>query len=448
MPDLRRRLAELDLLEPPDMVADIDRRVAERRFAVDDSLVRSPGLGWRGPLIAVGTAVAILVFVVGSLLLLGGDDADVIDEPIPTTLVPPATTVPVTEATSPVVGAWNPILSATVAGEAPAAAICPDGTNPDVPGPVDQIRPGIEGVGVVSAVFDQRAGRVVYVDHTGETWTFDVCTNTWYQMHPTGSAPDFSFGGLVYDVDSDVTVALDLESVYVYDANVNTWTPPANDGLGFDTDDIIPFGGTYDPVSGLIITSNVRWTSETSPIYWEFWAYDVDTNEWTLLGPLRREPSLKDALVFLGYSEQLDRLIITGETDGEAGTVLVDPRTGDLSVLPVESPGVDIGWPDGTYGAAGGTVYVATRTMDTPNDICGFDANVKSWTACFDAPNDADIGGPPSPPWSATPSTTGSPSSTAGQGLGQPPTVSAPSTSTPANGHNSSPQQHHEPPYT
>ena len=294
------------------MVADIDRRVAERQFAVPAVACPLPASGFRGPLIAVGTAVAVLVVVVGSLLLFGGDEADVFDQPIPTTLVPPVTTVPVTEATSPVVGGWNPILSATVAGEAPAAATCPEGTIPDVPGPVDQVRPGTEGVGVVSTVFDQRAGRLVYVDHPGETWTFDVCTNTWYQMQPIGSAPDFLFGGLVYDVDSDVTVALGPESVYVYDANANTWTQPANDGLGFDTNLITPSGGAYDPVTGLIFTSNLRWTSETSPTYWEFWAYDVDTNEWTLLGPLRLEPSHRDQLDFLGYSERLDRLIVAG----------------------------------------------------------------------------------------------------------------------------------------
>lgn len=391
MPDLRRRLAELDLLDPPDMVADIDGRVAERQFAVPDSLVRSPGAGWRGPLIAIGTAVAILVMFVGSLLLLSGDEADVVDEPIPTTLVPPVTTVPVTEATSPVVGTWNPILSATVAGEAPAAATCPEATNSDVPGPVDQVRPGTEGVGVVSTVFDQRAGRVVYVDQ-GETWTFDVCTNTWSQMHPIGSAPDLLSGGFVYDVDSDVTVALSPESVYVYDANANEWTRPANDGLGSNTDYILPSGGAYDPVTGLIITSIPLWSSETMSTYWEFWAYDVDTNVWTLLGPLGLQPSNRDQLDFLGYSERLDRLIVTGSVGGEVGTILVDPRTGDVTVLPVESPVVDFGWPNGTYGVAGGTVYVTTNSTDSPHDICGFDANVGSWTACFDIPNTPYVG--------------------------------------------------------
>ncbi len=362
---------------------------------------RRSGL-WRGPLIAVGTAVAILLVAIGSLLLLRGDDADVVEEPIPTTLVPPATTVPVTEATSPVVGAWNSILATTVAREAPAAATCPDDTNPDVPGPVDQVRPANEGVGLVTAAFDRHAGRIVYVNNLGETWTFDVCTNTWYQMHPTGTAPDFLSGGLVYDIDSDVTIALGFEPISVYDANTNTWTQPTNNVVGIGDGLIQPVGGAYDPVSGLIITSASRRSLETNSDSLEFWAYDVDTNEWTLLGPLRREPRAEEGFEFLGYSEQLDRLIVpggigrssrSGSIVWEEGTILVDPRTGDVTVLLIESPGIDIRvWPVGTYGAAGGTVYVATMTLDTPHDICGFDANVKSWTACFDAPDDADIG--------------------------------------------------------
>ena len=397
MRDLRERFADLDLLEVPEMRSDVDTRIADQGFPAAEVPLRPvPTPRWKGPLIAVGTAAVILVVVAGSLLLLGGDDADVVEEPIPTTLLPPATTVPVTEATSPVVGAWNPILSTTIAREAPAAATCPPGTNPDVPGPVDQVRPANEGVGVVTAVFDRHAGHIVYVNSLGETWTFDVCTNTWHQMHPTGTAPDFVFGGLVYDVDSDVTVAFGSQGVSVYDANANTWAQPTNNVVGIGDGLIVPVGGAYDPVSGLIITSTYRSL--------EFWAYDVDTNEWTLLGPPRREPEprAEEGFELLGYSEQLDRLIVPGSIGRlspsgsilsvEMGTILVDPRTGDATVLLIESPGFDFGWPSGTYGAAGGTVYVAARTIAAPHDIWGFDANVKSWTARFDAPDAADTG--------------------------------------------------------
>lgn len=42
--------------------------------------------------------------------------------------------------------------------------------------------------------------------------------------------------------------------------------------------------------------------------------------------------------------------------------------------------------------SAGDAVFATTETMDTPHDICGFDANVESWTACFDIPNNPGIG--------------------------------------------------------
>ena len=351
--------------------------------------------------VAVGAAAAVFILIGGVVWLVGGSRPAVIDEPMPVTTsvaVSPTTIAPSPPVVVP--DAWNPILASTKAGAAPPAATCPEGTTPDTPGPIDQIRPSNDSVGY--AAFDQRAGRVVYLDHGGATWTFDVCTNTWHQMHPTGLVPGELSGGLVYDVDSDVTVALGFESVSVYDANTNTWTRPASDGLRFDEDDSIsPYGGAYDPVTGLIITSNHKGTPSENPLYWdfhwEFWAYDVDTNEWTLLGPLRLEPSSRDQLDFLGYSEQLDQLIVAGWLDGDIGTVLVNPRTGDVTVLPIESPVVDFVWPNETYGAAGGTVYTTTRIKATPREICGFDADYKSWTACFDVPNSPDTGDFPFP---------------------------------------------------
>ena len=48
-------------------------------------------------------------------------------------------------------------------------------THPNAPGPATQVRPpaGFDGM-----VFDRGAGRIV-VTSNRETWTFDVCTNTW-----------------------------------------------------------------------------------------------------------------------------------------------------------------------------------------------------------------------------------------------------------------------------
>jgi hypothetical protein len=77
MTDLRRRLSELDQLDAPDMRARIDQRVAELDQSDRQSLVRTPASGLRGPLIAVGTAVAILVVGAVSMLLIRGEWFDV-----------------------------------------------------------------------------------------------------------------------------------------------------------------------------------------------------------------------------------------------------------------------------------------------------------------------------------------------------------------------------------
>ena len=101
MTDLRQRLGELDQLDAPDMRASIDRRAAELGQTAPQSLVGTSASGWRGPLIAVGTAFVILIVVAGSLLLIGRDDSSVVEEPattvVSTTLPPttvPSTTVP------------------------------------------------------------------------------------------------------------------------------------------------------------------------------------------------------------------------------------------------------------------------------------------------------------------------------------------------------------------
>ncbi len=127
---------------------------------------------------------------------------------------------------------------------------CPAGTNPDEPGPVNQARPS--PYFATAMAFDRRAGRLVVV--TGsyglvETWAFDVCTNTWTRMDPNREPP--SFGRLVYDVDSDATIAVDGSTghLWAYDLQANTWTEKA----------VVPAEvtlGAYDPVSGLVVAAS------------------------------------------------------------------------------------------------------------------------------------------------------------------------------------------------
>lgn len=104
MNDLRDTFAELDLLEVPDIRADTDARIADLWGSAPEPIPAVPTPRWRGPLIAAGTAVAILV-VVGAAALLAQVDPTEVTETQPTiartTVVPPATTEPDTPTTVP-----------------------------------------------------------------------------------------------------------------------------------------------------------------------------------------------------------------------------------------------------------------------------------------------------------------------------------------------------------
>ena len=87
---------------------------------------------------------------------------------------------------------WTVLLEArtgqpaVVAPSVGPAFACPPGSTPDQPGPVAQARPpaapwsstAIRG-GSCSSGSRKKVAR--------ETWTFDVCTNTWTRMHPNRS---------------------------------------------------------------------------------------------------------------------------------------------------------------------------------------------------------------------------------------------------------------------
>ncbi len=102
---------------------------------------------------------------------------------------------------------------------------CPPGSTPDEPGPVDQARPFMPS----QMVFDRRAGKLVALSGLSgpdiyETWTFDVCTNTWTRMRPVPEIAGTG-RGFVYDVDSDLTIMVSSSGdVWAYDLQADTWT--------------------------------------------------------------------------------------------------------------------------------------------------------------------------------------------------------------------------------
>jgi len=288
---------------------------------------------------------------------------------------------------------WDPILSTTAANTAPAAATCPEGSDPDNPGIVDQARPNPGYAGNQAAAFDRHTGRIVYVDAANETWTFDVCTNTWEQMNPTGTPERYPGGLLVYDADSDRVISLRSTSSSVYDPNANTWTRISDrEAMPGDhpTGSWMVNGAVYDPVSGLVLAQHDQLGIQLSVLS----AYDVDTDRWTRVGALDGQPWRN----LVAYSTQTDQLIFPGYGGAGGGgmgmgddtgdrhysdgpPLVVDPRTG-TALATGRGASISGGYSVISYAADTDTAYVQTW----PNEeICWFDPGALTWDNCFES---------------------------------------------------------------
>ena len=256
---------------------------------------------------------------------------------------------------------------------------CPPGSTPDTPGPVDQARPSEDSH--LSMAFDRRAGRliaVVDVDDAVETWTFDVCTNTWTQMHP-GQEP-FGWVELVYDIGSDLTIGvvncrdcvLDPRGVvWAYNLQANTWSKAG--AAPTDMTDLL-----YDSISGLVVGLGDEGDPYTTPQ--ELWTYRVETGTWT---PMHQAGKL-DPSAPVTYDASVDRIIAYG-----GRTVrLFDIRTGAWSRSQAVMPGIS---GSGIWGAPPGFAYdeAAQRTVVFGDGLAAYDATVDRWEVLID-PADRD----------------------------------------------------------
>ncbi len=249
-----------------------------------------------------------------------------------------------------------PVAPSVAPSTAPSVApafVCPAGTNPDKPGPVDQARPA----GPPTTAFERRAGRLVAVTGNSngvETWTFDVCRNTWTEMHPDREPSSFEWAQLVYDVDSNMTIGVSSGNVWAYDLEANTWTQKG----------VAPGDATivaYDPVSGLLVAA--RFAART-----ELWNYDVETDTWTPIHQVNG-PAYVQAFA---YDASVDRIIAYTQ----AQTWLFDIRTGTWSRSGAVTPEIWSGM------AAPNIVYdeAAERTVVFGNGrLATYDATADRW---------------------------------------------------------------------
>jgi hypothetical protein len=254
--------------------------------------------------------------------------------------------------------------SARVMPPAMPAFVCPPGSTPDTPGPLDQARPA----GPQTAAFDRRAGRLVVLadtltgaEITGvETWTFDVCSNTWTQMHPDQQPPTTGYQ-LVYDVDSDVTILISYGKVWVYDLQADSWNQKDGPQTGATL-------WAYDPRSGLVVAGS-------DDVQQGLLDYDVEGDTWI---PIHHTnlPADGGPPSIVAYDASVDRLIAFDYPGAE--TSLLDLRTGTWSSSGAQTPIVIAG-----FGMSAPTIEydeAAERTVIFGNDrVALYDATGDRW---------------------------------------------------------------------
>ncbi|MBP1704574.1 MAG: hypothetical protein H6Q36_313, partial [Chloroflexi bacterium] len=277
-----------------DVAGTVDAAAVAHRVAREHPR-RSPGTVALGPVAVPRLAWLLLVagmlfaLVVGSFAAGGWwRELAVVVEPSPTATPAPTTIADPAD-----------ILATTKAKPLPARATCPPGSTPDVPGSVDQDRPtGGE------MAFDRHAGKIILVaadpldpqGRASQTWTYDVCTNTWQLMRPAGGSPPGSWwpffepgkGRLIYDADSDRTLAFTDDHIWSYDLAADRWTALRDfawqESVLYDQSSMTFQSSTtfgtffYHDPSGLVVVYEA--SGDMS-------AYDVDTNT---LSTVRQRP--------------------------------------------------------------------------------------------------------------------------------------------------------------
>ena len=377
----------------------IHRRVGVVPDAEDLVLLRR-GVPWRGVAIGLAAACIALLFAL-PLMWFFRDSAS----------SPPAgpgdSTVPtVDESAPPGSPAWDPVLTEVTARPVEALRECPSGTNPDARGPDTTDRPGnfLGNPSNQAAVFDALRGLIVVIDGSGETWTFDVCRNSWTAMAANTDAWLLPFerrfdddgsrlavytGDLAYDVDSDRTIAFGNLGAYDYDTNA--WVGLSSEGKVKDRDMVR--GTVYDPVSGLVIVAHTIEVPdvqefERDPVL-ALSSFDVDTDTWNLIGELDVMPWG----FLIGYSASADRLIFIEPGPGADNqtpdniprTFLVDPRTGRTTDVIRPSPDIFAPW--GAWypyavGVDGAAVVDIYEPFFGQGDVCLFRGDTLGWDSC------------------------------------------------------------------
>ncbi|MGQ0796780.1 MAG: Kelch repeat-containing protein [Methanobacteriota archaeon] len=149
----------------------------------------------------------------------------------------------------------------------------------------------------------------------GDTWSYDVASNSWTQMQPATGPLGRRSHAMAYDGQSDRVILFggsgplgDTDDTWSYDVDTDTWTemapsarPPPRGGhaMAYDvrSDRVVLFGG-FTGVAALDDT----------------WAYDVEADAWSPKGASGPRPSARAGHA-MSYDDRIDRVILFGGGD-------------------------------------------------------------------------------------------------------------------------------------
>ncbi len=363
----------------------------EKEQAVSDATPPGARRRWRGPAIAVAALVAALAVALPLWFVFRGEETPpVVTEPtlVTTTMLGSTTTIPAgTTTTTAAASATTWTVPAGVvdlgspdrladfqAGPLPAAATCPAGSTPDVPGGDTWwwSRPGGETIRVTQAAFDWESGRLVAGFFVDRIWLLDPCRNLWEGR--VGGPP--VYGPLVYDADSDLVLFFAGDGVWAYDTDADTWTQKG--GMP-DTSDW-SFQAVYHDPSGLVVGVSGFGSAR------HLWAYDVEPDTWYDLGPVNLGEIHPYDPVMLGYDPVGDRFYIyVAGAGGGAQTWRYEPGQGWTYVATL-TPDFDLSRNDSAYPAgtmafdrSAGRFVIMDRGV-----VAALDPSVPEWEIIFD----------------------------------------------------------------
>jgi N-acetylneuraminic acid mutarotase len=356
---------------------------------------------------------------------------------------PEAMTSPPTETSAQPTATSIPATATTV----PTATTLPTATATIAPTEIPALNPSARGFAAM--VYDNESDKIILFggqfggdyssdpdNFNGETWAYDVVSNTWTEMKPASGPTARTSFGLAYDSESDRVIlfggedaiAWSVSDTWAYDYNTNTWTEMAKgpgNRSGFrmaydsESDRIILFGGFRNPNEFLNDTwaydfNSDTWTQMqpgTSPkgrnmtsltydkqtdrvilfggfvdfsLRADTWAYDFNTDTWEEIKSSEGTPPRGRHSHVMVYDAEADRTILYGGHTGGAETWMLETSTGTWTLLePDQKPGIRARHAMAYSTAAnqiilfGGT---ASADFDYKDQTWSFDLNNNTWT--------------------------------------------------------------------